>query len=104
LANTPEFAYAQRQRKKVEALFAELKNQIGLRRVRLRIAFLIEDRCRLTNDFLPSLLALAHVLLPIKTNSATIWSPAARYKPLDETDRSQVALGIDQREELPTFK
>ena len=36
LANTPEFAKAQRQRKKVEALFAELKNQIGLRRVRLR--------------------------------------------------------------------
>ena len=27
---------AQRQRKKVEALFAELKNQIGLRRLRLR--------------------------------------------------------------------
>jgi transposase len=36
LANTPEFAHAQRQRKKVEALFAELKHQIGLRRVRLR--------------------------------------------------------------------
>jgi len=36
LANTPEFAHAQRQRKKVEALFAELKNQIGLRRLRLR--------------------------------------------------------------------
>jgi len=36
LANTPEFAQAQRQRKKVEALFAELKNQIGLRRLRLR--------------------------------------------------------------------
>jgi hypothetical protein len=36
LANTPAFAHAQRQRKKVEALFAELKNQIGLRRVRLR--------------------------------------------------------------------
>ena len=32
----PEFANAQRQRKKVEALFAELKNQIGLRRLRLR--------------------------------------------------------------------
>src|SRR5499425_666545 len=30
LANTPEFSKAQRQRKKVEALFAELKNQIGL--------------------------------------------------------------------------
>ena len=27
---------AQRQRKKVEALFAELKNQIGLRRLRMR--------------------------------------------------------------------
>jgi len=36
LVNTPQFAEAQRQRKKVEALFAELKNQIGLRRLRLR--------------------------------------------------------------------
>ena len=36
LANTPEFFGAQRQRKKVEALCAELKNQIGLRRLRLR--------------------------------------------------------------------
>jgi transposase len=36
LAATPAFALAQRQRKKVEALFAELKNQIGLRRLRLR--------------------------------------------------------------------
>jgi len=36
LANTPEFAQAQRQRKKVEALFAELKNQLGLRRLGLR--------------------------------------------------------------------
>jgi transposase len=36
LAATPAFVEAQRQRKKVEALFAELKNQIGLRRLRLR--------------------------------------------------------------------
>jgi transposase len=36
LVNTAQFANAQRQRKKVEALFAELKNQIGLRRLRLR--------------------------------------------------------------------
>jgi transposase len=36
LTNTEGFAKAQRQRKKVEALFAELKNQIGLRRLRLR--------------------------------------------------------------------
>src|ERR1700722_14298564 len=36
LINTPEFAKAQRERKKVEALFAELKNQIGLRLLRLR--------------------------------------------------------------------
>ncbi|HKE31527.1 MAG TPA: transposase [Candidatus Angelobacter sp.] len=34
LADTPEFAHAQRQRKKVEALLAELKNHIGLRRLR----------------------------------------------------------------------
>jgi transposase len=36
LVSTPAFAKAQRERKKVEALFAELKNQIGLRRLRLR--------------------------------------------------------------------
>jgi hypothetical protein len=36
LAQTPEFEKAQRQRKKMEALFAELKNQIGPRRLRLR--------------------------------------------------------------------
>jgi hypothetical protein len=36
LVNTPAFVDAQRKRKKVEALFAELKNQIALRRLRLR--------------------------------------------------------------------
>src|SRR5215472_17204861 len=36
LVDTPGFVKAQRQRKKVEALFADLKNQIGLRRLRLR--------------------------------------------------------------------
>ena len=36
LAKTPEFAIAQRARRKVEALFAELKNYMGLRRLRLR--------------------------------------------------------------------
>src|ERR1035438_7865327 len=36
LLNTTAFVDAQRKRKKVEALFAELKNQIGLRRLRLR--------------------------------------------------------------------
>jgi len=35
-AQTPAFVQCQRARRKVEALFAELKNQIGLRRVRLR--------------------------------------------------------------------
>lgn len=33
---TPEFALALRKRRKVEALFSELKNLIGLRRLRLR--------------------------------------------------------------------
>ena len=36
LVYTEAFVKAQRQRKKVQALFAELKNQIGLRRLRLR--------------------------------------------------------------------
>jgi DDE family transposase len=35
-ANTPEFDIALCARKKVEALFAELKNQIGPSRLRLR--------------------------------------------------------------------
>jgi len=44
LVNTPEFAKAQRQRKKVEALFAELKNQIGLRRLRLRRLKFVQEQ------------------------------------------------------------
>jgi hypothetical protein len=41
---TPEFEQAQRQRKKVEALFAELKNHIGLRSLRLpRLKFVREQ-------------------------------------------------------------
>ena len=36
LSNTPAFASAQRERKEAEALFAERKNLIGLRRLRLR--------------------------------------------------------------------
>jgi hypothetical protein len=36
LANTPQFAEALRKRRKVEALFSELKNLVGLRRLRLR--------------------------------------------------------------------
>ena len=36
LAGTPDYKSSQRARYKVEALFAELKQQIKLRRVRLR--------------------------------------------------------------------
>jgi hypothetical protein len=43
LANTPGFASAQRERKKVEALFAELKNQIGMRRSRLRTLSFVRE-------------------------------------------------------------
>jgi hypothetical protein len=71
LANTPEFAQAQRQRKKVEALFAELKNQIGLRRLRLRrmkfvreqffLAAVAQNIKRLVR-FLPTILAAKELL------------------------------------------
>jgi len=44
LVNTSEFAQAQRQRKKAEALFAELKNQIGLRRLRLRRLKFVQEQ------------------------------------------------------------
>jgi hypothetical protein len=50
LVNTPEFANAQRQRKKVEALFAELKNQIGLRRLRLRRLKFVREQFFLAAD------------------------------------------------------
>jgi hypothetical protein len=36
LASTPEYKLSQRARYKVEALFAELKQQINLRKARLR--------------------------------------------------------------------
>lgn len=49
-ANTPEFAHAQRQRKKVEALFAELKNHIGLRRLRLRRLKFVREQFFLGRD------------------------------------------------------
>ena len=44
MANPPEFAKAQRERRKVEALFAELKNQIGLRRLRLRCLKFVREQ------------------------------------------------------------
>jgi hypothetical protein len=44
LWNTPEFEHAQRQRKKVEALFAELKNRIGLHRLRLRRLKFVQEQ------------------------------------------------------------
>ena len=44
LWNTPEFQHAQRQRKKVEALFAELKNRIGLHRLRLRRLKFVQEQ------------------------------------------------------------
>ena len=44
LWTTPEFEHAQRQRKKVEALFAELKGPSGLRRLRLRRLKFVQEQ------------------------------------------------------------
>lgn len=44
LWNTPEYEHAQRQRKKVEALFAELKSRIGLHRLRLRRLKFVQEQ------------------------------------------------------------
>jgi hypothetical protein len=44
LWNTPEFEQAQRQRKKVEALFAELKGRIGLQRLRVRRLKFVQEQ------------------------------------------------------------
>ncbi len=43
-AQTAEFGVARRARRKVEALFAELKNQIGLRRLRLRRMKFVQEQ------------------------------------------------------------
>ena len=47
-AETPEFAVALRKRRKVEALFSELKNLIGLRRLRLRRIKFVREQFYLT--------------------------------------------------------
>jgi hypothetical protein len=52
---------------------------------------LIEDRGRLTNDFLSRLVTFPHFPAPANKCSATDWSLAASYQKLDETDRSLVA-------------
>jgi len=36
LAETPAYVQSQRARRKIEAMFSELKHRVGLRRVRLR--------------------------------------------------------------------
>jgi hypothetical protein len=77
LANTPEFAKAQRQRKKVEALFAELKNQIGLRRLRLRRLKFVREQ------FLPGSGGSEHQAtraVPQPTNNAASYHVAERRK------------------------
>jgi hypothetical protein len=44
LWDTPEYEHAQRQRKKVEALFAELKSRVGLHRLRLRRLKFVQEQ------------------------------------------------------------
>ena len=44
VAKTPQFAEALRKRRKVEALFSELKNLVGLRRLRLRRIKFVRDQ------------------------------------------------------------
>ena len=59
-SDTPAFAHAQRQRKKVEALFAELKNQIGLRRLRLRRMKFVREQFFLGKRTLVTVLLSVH--------------------------------------------
>ena len=58
-----EFAHAQRQRKKVEALFAELKNQVGLRRVRLRRLKFVREQFFLAGRKAGSVVAILPVVM-----------------------------------------
>src|SRR6516162_986201 len=56
------------------------------------VAFLIEDRRCLANDFLSRLLAFAHVPNLVIQYCATDWSLNASYQTFDETVRSQSCL------------
>jgi hypothetical protein len=58
------------------------------------VSFLIKDWRCLTNDLLPSLLALAHVPAPNNPNPAIILPLTARHKWFDETDQSRVAFDM----------
>ena len=60
--NTPEFAHIRRRRTKWEALFAELKNQIGLHRLRLRRLRFVREQ---------SFLAAAQNIKRLSVSSAT---------------------------------
>jgi len=62
LVNTPEFAHIRRRRTKWEALFAELKNQIGLHRLRLRRLRFVREQ---------SFLAAAQNIKRLSVSSAT---------------------------------
>jgi hypothetical protein len=70
-AAVPAFAAAQRQRRKVEALFAELKNQIGPRRVRLRRMKFVREQFFLAATA-QNLKRLARFLRSRSLDSATV--------------------------------
>ena len=84
LANTPEFAKAQRQRKKVEALFAELKNQIGLRRLRLR-------RLKFARAVLPGRGGPEHQTIGALPQPSD--NPGSASHPLNRTEREKLPRG-----------
>jgi hypothetical protein len=90
LATTPEFAKAQRQRKKVEALFAELKNQIGLRRLRLH-----RNQSPLALYWLPKTMTLLDGLNYYKTCSNSDWNRTLRV------ERSPSMLSNSSRSTVP---
>jgi len=86
---TPEFKYGQRQRKKVEALFAELKSHIGLRRLRLRRLKFVREQFFLaaTAQNIKRLVRfLSGPTTPLVHATAKIPARAARYLTMPARD------------------
>jgi len=69
LVPTPEYVRSRRERKKIEALFSELKLRLGLRRVRLRRLWNVAEQFYLAATA-QNLKRLVKVLAPPRPLSA----------------------------------
>jgi hypothetical protein len=84
LASTPEFAQAQRQRNKLEALFAELKNQFFLAAAAQNIKRLVRFLSQVPQPILPATVSFSpRRKAPFHSSTrkarTTLWEPLFQH-------------------------